>query len=143
MNCKRVMRLLGAFSDGELSSPRAVRDVEEHMKNCGRCGEELRKLQMMKQSLSMIGTMAVPEKLHDVVIARIENITETTVAAHGRLMNIVLDDLIPTAVVISAIVLVAVSVSLFSVSDVSPLREFFLTGMSEDDIMYLSNFIMK
>ncbi len=68
MNCRDAEEILSAYLDGQLSD--SERDsLEDHLKQCENCRESLREISLIKDALSSLQEVPVPEGLHDRIMA--------------------------------------------------------------------------
>ena len=59
MKCSEIQELLSAYFDHELGEP-AHNDVEEHLKQCEKCSEELEGFKSLSKLASSVSNLFIP-----------------------------------------------------------------------------------
>jgi tetratricopeptide (TPR) repeat protein len=71
MRCKKLIRILPKYVDGELSEKRSAL-VKEHIRNCPDCAAEAKALEKMRSLLLTAGAVEAPEAYWDTYWERLE-----------------------------------------------------------------------
>ena len=71
MNCEAVKEMLWAFLEKEITAEEAVK-IEEHLKNCEACREELKFQQEMMETLSGLPDEELPEGYHTELMQKLQ-----------------------------------------------------------------------
>ena len=71
MNCEAVREMLWAYLEKELTAAEAVK-IEEHLKNCADCREELKFQQEMMETLSGLPDEELPDGYHAELMQKLQ-----------------------------------------------------------------------
>ena len=71
MNCEAVKEMLWAYLEKEITAEEAVK-IEEHLKNCEACREELKFQQEMMETLSGLPDEELPEGYHTELMQKLQ-----------------------------------------------------------------------
>ncbi|MBR5123167.1 MAG: zf-HC2 domain-containing protein, partial [Anaerotignum sp.] len=71
MNCEAVREMLWAYLEKELTAAEAVK-IEEHLKNCADCREELKFQQEMMETLSGLPEEELPDGYHAELMQKLQ-----------------------------------------------------------------------
>lgn len=71
MNCEAVREMLGAYLEKETTAEEAAK-IEEHLKHCADCGEEMELQQEMMETLSGLPDEELPEGYHTELMQKLQ-----------------------------------------------------------------------
>ncbi|MBQ9090700.1 MAG: zf-HC2 domain-containing protein [Anaerotignum sp.] len=71
MNCEAVREILGAYLEKETTAEEAAK-IEEHLKHCADCGEEMELQQEMMETLSGLPDEELPEGYHTELMQKLQ-----------------------------------------------------------------------
>ena len=120
MNCRRVMNLMSAYVDGELTGFEMLA-IRRHLSECAECGEEHESVRLMKQAVARLRTVAPREEFADAILSRLD---EVEIPRYQRLVysmaNFVHRKLSPVAAALAASGIALVILSAGGVDGVRP-----------------------
>ncbi len=71
MNCRKVMNLISAYIDGELTGAEMLA-IRRHLSECSECTREYESLRGLKEAMSRLRTVVPRKDLAAAVVAKIE-----------------------------------------------------------------------
>ena len=74
MNCRRVMNLLSAYVDGELTGAEML-EIRRHLSNCEECMKECESLQITKQMVARLRNVAPREDFAAAIMMRLDEVS--------------------------------------------------------------------
>lgn len=83
MNCRRVINLMSAYVDGELTGEEMLA-IRRHLATCAECAEEHESVLVTKRALANLGTV---QPRHDFAAAILAQLDEVTVPRHQRFFD--------------------------------------------------------
>lgn len=83
MNCRRVINLLSAYVDGELTGVEML-EIRRHLSGCPDCAQEHKAILFTKQAMSRLGNVT-PRK--EFVVALMANLDEVQVSPFQKVVN--------------------------------------------------------
>lgn len=83
MNCSRVMKLLSAYVDGELTGAEML-EIRRHLSYCPECSEEHEALLFMKRAVSRLRTVAPRQ---DFMVELMSSLDVVRVSPYQKAMN--------------------------------------------------------
>lgn len=83
MNCRRLVNLLSAYMDGELSGAEML-DIRRHLSECAECNEEYESMRVLKHTLSSLRMMQPKSGFAESIIIALD---EVNVSFLQRMLN--------------------------------------------------------
>jgi anti-sigma factor RsiW len=80
MNCQRVVNLMSAYADGELTGAEMLA-IRRHMATCSECAEEHESVLLTKRA---VANLAIAKPRQDFAAAILSRLDEVTVPKHQR-----------------------------------------------------------
>jgi len=120
MNCRRVVSLMSAYVDGELTGVEML-EIRRHISECEECAQEHDAVRLTKQAVSRLRTVAPREDFVHSILARLD---EVEVPPYQRVANAAADfvhrKLSPVAAALAASGVALVILSASGVDNVRP-----------------------
>lgn len=120
MNCRRVVNLISAYVDGELTGEEMLA-IRRHLSECDECAEECESIRLTKQALVNLRT-AVPRR--ELAVSILKQLDEVEIPRHQRLADSFLrflhDKLSPVAAALAVSGAALVIMSAGNVDNITP-----------------------
>lgn len=84
MNCRRVISLMSAYVDGELTGTEML-EIRRHLSSCPECEAEHQSIALTKQMIARLATVAPRQEFAASILSRLH---ETEVPAYQRALNV-------------------------------------------------------